>query len=129
MPIPEPSRKRCREGSEDNDGRDLHRISSEDLQRIHDEARKNQLDELLYMLMLTTGLRVGGVAKLKIGNVADVKNGKYVLRAEGRTQEKGNKMASFILCPEVKRLLLAWGGQQIAAPSCSLAWRRPVTLL
>ena len=107
MPIPEPSRKRCRERSEDDDGRDLHRISREDLQRIHDEARKNQLDELLYMLMLTTGLRVGGVAKLKTGNVADVKNSKYVLRAEGRTQEKGGKMASFILCPEVRRLLLA----------------------
>ena len=58
--------------------------------------------------MLTTGLRVGGVAKLKTSNVADVKNGKYVLRAEGRTLEKGNKMASFILCPEVGRLLIAW---------------------
>ena len=108
--FPTPPRKRCREVTENEGdcGQDLHRISSDDLQRIYEEARKNQLDELLYMLMLTTGLRVGGVAKLKTGNVADVKNSKYVLRAEGRTQEKGGKMASFILCPEVRRLLLAW---------------------
>ena len=106
--MPTPPLKRRREEAEDACGQDLHRISSEDLQRIHEEARKNQLDELLFMLMLTTGLRVGGVAKLKTSNVVDIKNGKYVLRAEGRTQEKGNKMASFILCPEVKHLLLSW---------------------
>ena len=106
--VPAAPLKRRREETEDDCGQDLHRISSEDLQRIHEEARKNQLDELLFMLMLTTGLRVGGVAKLKINNVADVKNGKYLLRATGRTLEKGSKMASFILCPEVNRLLLAW---------------------
>ena len=108
VPMPTPPRKRRREETEDDCGRDLHRISSEDLQRIHEEARKNQLDELLFMLMLTTGLRVGGVAKLKTSNVTDVKTGKYVLRAEGRTLEKGNKMASFIICPEVGRLLITW---------------------
>lgn len=106
--MPTPPLKRRREEAEDDCGQDLHRISSEDLQRIHDEARKNQLDELLFMLMLTTGLRVGGVAKLKISNVADVKDGTYVVRAEGRTLEKGSKKASFLLCPDVKRLLLAW---------------------
>jgi hypothetical protein len=93
---------------DDDCGRDMHRISSEHLELIHNEARKDLLDELVFMILLTTGLRVGSLPKITIENVADARSGKYAIRSEGRTQEKGHKMASFVLCPDVKRLILAW---------------------
>jgi integrase len=92
----------------DDDGRDVHRISAEHLELLHQEATKEPLDELLFMLMLTTGLRVGGVSKILTCHVAEVKSGKYVVKKEGKTKEKGNKFARFLLCPEVQEQLHAW---------------------
>ena len=79
-------RKRQRpEGeADDDDGHDVHRISSEHLQQLYEEAKKDPLDELLFMLMLTTGLRVGGVTKVLTRNVAEVKNGQLVVARRRR---------------------------------------------
>ena len=43
-----------------------------------------------------------------IRNIADIKNGRYEVRAEGKTKEKGNKFARFVICPQVRKLLHAW---------------------
>ena len=107
-------RKRQRpeeEEADDDDGHDVHRISSEHLQQLYEEAKKDPLDELLFMLMLTTGLRVGGVTKVLTRNVAEVKNGMLVVGQAGKTKEKGNKFARFVLCEQVRELMHAWLNQ------------------
>jgi integrase len=105
--VPQP-RKRRLEPDDDDDGHDIHRISAEDPETLHKEAKKHARDELWFMLMLTTGLRVGGFSKILTRNVCDTKGGKYVVRSEGRTKEKGNKFASFVLCPSVRELVNVW---------------------
>ena len=50
-----------RQVDEYDDGHDVHRISSADLELLYGEVTKDILNELLCMLMLTTGLRTGGV--------------------------------------------------------------------
>ena len=47
--------------SKDDDGSDVHRISSKDLENIYDEVRHDVRTELFFLLMLTTGLRIGGL--------------------------------------------------------------------
>jgi site-specific recombinase XerC len=93
---------------EDDDGRDEHRIASEDLQKIHDLALRDPFDHLWFMLMLTTGLRIGGVVKILTKNVADVRSGKYVVRSQGRTKEKGGKFVHFSICPSLQDLFGDW---------------------
>jgi hypothetical protein len=107
--VPKPrKRKPTPTDADDDDGRDVHRISAEHLELIHAEARKSPLDELLFMLMLTTGLRIGGVTKILTRNVADVKGNLYLIKIEGKTKEKGNKFARFVLSPRVRELMHAW---------------------
>jgi integrase len=60
------------------------------------------------MMMITTGLRVGGVVKLLINHVANLKNGVYEIKKDGKTKEKGNKFAFFAICPQLQKLLLGW---------------------
>lgn len=60
------------------------------------------------MLMLTTGLRVGGVVKILVNNVADVRNGAHVVRDQGRTKEKGGRFEHFPICPAVKEIFQDW---------------------
>lgn len=93
---------------EDDDGGDIHRLSPDELEKIHVEAQKRPRDELFFMLMITTGLRVGGVSKILVKNVADVKQGSYVVKGHGKTKEKGSKFATFVVCPQVRELILLW---------------------
>lgn len=92
----------------DDDGGDVHKFSPEELERLQEEAKKDLRDELFFMLMLTTGLRVGGVAHILTKSVADVKQGQYVVRGSGKTKEKCHKMAHFVLCASVRSLVHSW---------------------
>ena len=87
---------------------DAHRISSSDLDRLHEECRKNPRDELTFLLMITTGLRIGGVAQIQTSAVVDVVDHAYVARTQGRTKEKGGKWTSFILTERVQVLVREW---------------------
>lgn len=90
----EPAKRKQQRPADDNDdGHDVHRISSADLE--HQEASKDPLNELLFLLMLTTGLRIGGVTNILTRNAADLKDGQYIIRDQGKTKEKGNKFAFF----------------------------------
>lgn len=93
---------------DDDDGHDVHRISTEDLERLYEEARKNTRSELYFLLMLTTGLRVGGVCRILTKNVASIENGEYVIRNCGKTREKGNKMGHFSMCPLLQEVMKEW---------------------
>lgn len=92
----------------DRDDGDIHRISSDALERLHAESKKNLRDELWFTLMLTTGLRVGGLCKIQTRHVCDIKGGSFVVRESGKTREKGGKVASFVICDAVQALLRRW---------------------
>ena len=92
----------------DDDGSDPHRISSKDLELIHAKSQQHPLDELVFMVLITTGLRLGGLTATLISNVAQVKSGQYEILSQGKTKEKGDKFARFVISPQVKPLLLEW---------------------
>jgi hypothetical protein len=106
--VPKPGKFRSAAPTEDDDGSDIHRISATDLELLYTEAKKDTRDELFFMLMLTTGLRVGGVCNILTRHVADIRNNQYVVRKEGKTKEKGNKFASFVMCTRVRELVSTW---------------------
>jgi len=91
-----------------DDGTDHHRIAKEDLDKLYVAAQADRLHELVYMIFLTTGMRIGGLCKIKIENIADLKNGKLVVRGTGRTIEKGNKPLSFVINDTVRLLFQGW---------------------
>ena len=108
--VPVPKKRHLSAVGEDegNDGHDVHRISPEHLELLHVESKKTLRDEVLFVLMLTTGLRVGGVTKIVTRNVAEVKNGQFIIKPTGKTKEKGNKFASFVIGPQLRDVLARW---------------------
>jgi integrase len=93
---------------EQDDGSDKHKIPTDELEKLYTACHDSVLDKLLFMLMLTTGLRIGGVVNIKLEHVAYI-NGKDVcVQDVGKTIEKGKKWATFILCDEVKVLIFKW---------------------
>ena len=95
-----------------NDNTDLHRISADELELIYQEACKSTRDELLYLLLTTTGMRVGGLVGIKIEHVASVKGVDVTVKDTGRTIEKGNKWFSFCLNERVRHLIHEWISQK-----------------
>lgn len=110
--IPMPKKRRlCIDGEgpdEGDDGHDIHRISPEHLDLLYAESKKILRDETLFILMLTTGLRVGGVTKIVTRNVAEVQNGSFIVKPIGKTKEKGNKFATFVIGPQLRDVLARW---------------------
>jgi site-specific recombinase XerD len=92
----------------DVDDHDLHRISNGELDAMFEATKSNIRDRALFLLMATTGLRVGGVSNLLLKNVATEVGGKVVILNEGRTVEKGRKWFTFPLCDKLKRALEKW---------------------
>lgn len=91
---------------------DIHRISREDLETLYVEAQKDRFDELFFLTLLSTGMRVGGFVKWKCAHAADIVEGRWRARAESQTLEKGNKMFSFKLHARVQELLGDWLNKQ-----------------
>jgi hypothetical protein len=87
---------------------DVHRIAKEDLETLYDEAKKDAQTEMMFMTLLTTGMRIGGYANLKIADVATVVDGRYVAKTQGKTMEKGCKMVAFKIHTRVQELLGHW---------------------
>ena len=94
--------------TEEDDGSDFHRITSKDLDAIHHECARNPKHELLFLLMITTGLRVGATAQILIRNVADVSANEIKVRPQGRTKEKGNKCVTFVMTEKVQAQVHDW---------------------
>jgi hypothetical protein len=91
-----------------DDGTDLHRISSADLDALYTASTNDTMDELLYLLMITTGMRIGGVANIKTLHVVAIRKKAFVVLGEGRTREKGNKWFQFVTSSRVRVLILSW---------------------
>jgi hypothetical protein len=60
------------------------------------------------MILITTGMRVGGLVKIKISHVCSIKDNNINVFNQGRTLEKGNKWFEFVINPEVQDLIKKW---------------------
>jgi integrase len=93
---------------DETDGSDKHKIPIPELEILQKEAAKNIRSELIFMLLLTTGMRVGGLTHIRTEHVASVNGSDILIRDTGRTLEKGSKWFTFMLCPKVQQLLHIW---------------------
>jgi site-specific recombinase XerD len=87
---------------------DTHRISNIELQKMYEESSKNIRDELMFMLLITTGMRVGGLSNIKLSHVCDMLGNEIIVKNIGRTLEKGNKWFSFQINERTKKLIHFW---------------------
>lgn len=87
---------------------DRHRLSPAELDRINVFAKQDSLDELLFLMLLTTGMRIGAFASLKRQAVAELIDGRWHAKPIGSAREKNNKRFSFHLHPRVRELLESW---------------------
>jgi hypothetical protein len=92
----------------DDDGSDHHRISSGDLDKMFLACTDQGPHKLIFMLMITTGLRVGGLANIRIARVAKLEGNRWGVQDSGRTICKGNKIYRFAIGPQVKDLIEMW---------------------
>jgi integrase len=89
----------------EDDGSDKHTFTPDELDLLYNEVAKNNKNKLIYLLLITTGMRVGGLVKIKIDDVATITDSKIDIKRTGRTIEKGNKWFSFVINDNTKQLL------------------------
>ncbi len=87
---------------------DKHRISTDELEVMYDASKDKLIDETLFLLMITTGLRATGVSHIKLEHVVTTINDKTIVKQTGRTLEKGNKWFTFVINKKVHSLLERW---------------------
>jgi len=93
----------------EEDSHDKHLISVEELEIIYQHSKEaGIMIELIFMLLLTTGMRVGGLVNIKTENVLTYIGDTIDIKNNGRTIEKGNKWFSFVLNTKVKELIYKW---------------------
>ena len=93
----------------EEDSQDKHLISVEELEIIYNQCKETGvMAELIFMLLLTTGMRVGGLVNIKTENVLSYIGDTIDVKNTGRTIEKGNKWFSFVLNSKVKELIYKW---------------------
>lgn len=98
----------AREANMDKYDGDRHRISAENLDKLQKVAVQNAEDELFFMTLLTTGMRIGGYVNIKSVDVAELVEGRWRARKQGKTTEKGCKTFTFLLHPRVQFLIEDW---------------------
>jgi len=91
-----------------DDGTDHHKFTPLELEKIYKVAKEDTRTELIYLLLITTGLRVGGLVNIRVEHVSDIVCHDFVIKDTGRTVEKFNKWFTFVLTERVKELLYQW---------------------
>ena len=96
------------EAADNEEDGDIHRLSPKEVESMKDQI-KTTLDALIFYILFTTGLRAGGLARIKMGDVAsyDASNG-WTLKSNGKTLEKGKKIRHFPIAQCVNEHLLKW---------------------
>jgi integrase len=84
---------------------DEHRISADELDMIYNTSKKDIRNELFILLLTTTGMRIGGLANIKLSNVSKIVDDTIIINDTGRTIEKNNKWFTFMLNVKVKLVL------------------------
>jgi integrase/recombinase XerD len=87
---------------------DKHRIPKHELEMLQSAATKNVRSELLFMLMISTGMRVGGLVRIKSEHVLTIRDNEITVKNMGKTIEKGSKWFSFIISDRCKELIQIW---------------------
>jgi integrase len=87
---------------------DMHVICSDELDKIYIESKKNTLDELVFLLLITTGMRIGGMLNIRIPHVCTIDKNEVKVFDTGRTLEKGCKWFDFVINDKVKELITRW---------------------
>ncbi len=91
------------------DNSDKHRISCQELEALYNVVSENGVrDELIYLLLITTGMRIGGLVNIKLEHVATITGKDIEIKKNGRTVEKGSKWFQFILTERVRELIFEW---------------------
>jgi hypothetical protein len=86
---------------------DKCRFLSTEMQAMADKC-KTTFEQLLFYLLFTTGMRIGGFANIKVGDVATLNGNEWSIKPTGRTLEKGGKIRDFPMCERVRALVLEW---------------------
>jgi hypothetical protein len=88
---------------------DKHVLTTDELENVYCQTQKSDtLDRLFFMILITTGMRVGGLVNIKINHVCTIKDNNINVFHQGRTIEKGNKWFEFVINPEVQDLIKKW---------------------
>lgn len=84
-------------------------IESHELDQIFKQASTSSIhDELCFLLLITTGMRVSALTKIELKNICCVNNNSYEIFDEGKTIEKNRVWFDFPIIPRVKYLLLEY---------------------
>lgn len=81
-----------------------HRLTVEELEKIHAATTQNPKEELLFLLMISTGLRAGGVVRIRMMDIFQNSDCRFP-KNFGETIEKGNKKVRFALIERVRQIL------------------------
>jgi integrase len=84
---------------------DTHRISADELDIIYEASKSDIRTELMVLLLTTTGMRIGGMANIKIQYISKILNGNLVINDIGKTIEKGTKWFSFNMNAKLKSVI------------------------
>ena len=88
-----------------DDGTDKHTFTADELDALYDTIKDNNMFKLIYLLMITTGMRVGGLVKIKFEHVVNILGNTFEIKNSGRTIEKGRKWFTFMINDGVKKAM------------------------
>ena len=95
------SRKLARDSEVVGDN-DTHLICGADLDKMFNASKElGVVYHLLFMLLITTGMRIGGAASIQLSNIGTWKDDKFTVNATGFTVEKGHKKFTFAISERV----------------------------
>jgi integrase len=94
IPIPQPRIPEQPHPASDNNG-DPHVFTKSELEALHKVARRDLQDEMLFITLVTTGMRVGGYARMRCNDLAIWNKCSWQPRDEGSTVEKAGKVFHF----------------------------------
>lgn len=100
-----------------DDNSDTHRISVDELEKLQKASLTTNgvRDQLIFMLLITSGLRVGGLVNILLNDVCTINGTDLNINSCGKTIEKCNKWFSFSFTPHVKFLLHEWISKERAS--------------
>lgn len=84
-----------------------HRFSNVEVAKLFSSC-DTTMEHLVLGLLFTTGMRLGGIVRIKTRNVAIQEAEKWDNFSTGQTSEKGRKRKQFTIQPVVRAYLLRW---------------------
>jgi hypothetical protein len=91
------------------DDTDKHRVPASELDLLYKAVvNRGVQDKLMYLLLICTGMRVGGLCKIKLQHIAVITGPDVQALSTGRTIEKGKKWFSFCTNQQIQQLVETW---------------------